>query len=78
MFIKEMVLQKFLEIIIKYLLFLCMEKNYPFQKMKSDLDIELLDETEDKEYLNILDEELNIIFDKIKPELFFIYQELTF
>ena len=47
------------------------KKNYPFQKMKSDLDIELLDETEDKEYLNILNEELNIIFDKIKPEFIF-------
>ena len=47
------------------------KKNYPFQKMKSDLDIELLDKTEDKEYLNILNEELNIIFDKIKPEFIF-------
>ena len=29
------------------------KKNYPFQKRKSDLDIELLDGTGDQEYLNI-------------------------
>ena len=47
------------------------KKNYPFQKIKGDLDVELLDGTEDKQYLDILDEKLNIIFDKIKPEFVF-------
>ena len=47
------------------------KKNYPFQKIKSDLDIELLDGTEDQQYLDILNEKLNIIFDKIKPEFIF-------
>ena len=47
------------------------KKNYPFQKIKSDLDIELLDGTEDQQYLNILNEKLNMIFDKIKPEFVF-------
>ena len=47
------------------------KKNYPFQKIKGDLDVELLDGTVDKQYLDILDEKLNIIFDKIKPEFVF-------
>ena len=47
------------------------KKNYPFQKTKSDLDIELLDGTEDQQYINILNEKLNMIFNKIKPEFIF-------
>ena len=47
------------------------KKNYPFQKIKSDLDIELLDGTEDQQYLDILNEKLNMVFDKIKPEFIF-------
>ncbi len=47
------------------------KKNYPFQKIKSDLDVELLDGTEDQQYLDILNEKLNMIFDKIKPEFIF-------
>ncbi len=47
------------------------KKNYPFQKSKSDLDVELLDGTEDQQYLDILNEKLNLIFDKIKPEFIF-------
>ena len=47
------------------------KKNYPFQKIKSDLDVELLDGTEDRKYLDILNEKLNMIFDKIKPEFIF-------
>ena len=47
------------------------KKNYPFQKIKSDLDVELLDGTEDQQYLDILSEKLNMIFDKIKPEFIF-------
>ena len=45
------------------------EKNYPFQKTRSDLDVDLLDGTEDQQYLDILNEKLNMIFNKIKPEL---------
>lgn len=47
------------------------KKNYPFQKRKSDLDIELLDGTGDQEYLNILYEKLDMLFDKVKPEFVF-------
>ena len=47
------------------------KRNYPFQKIKSDLDIELLDGTEDQQYLDILEEKLNLIFDEIKPEFVF-------
>ena len=47
------------------------KKNYPFQKTNSDMDIELLDGTKDQQYLNILNEKLNIIFDKVKPEFVF-------
>tara|TARA_B100001989_G_scaffold156550_1_gene112017 strand:- start:39 stop:938 length:900 start_codon:yes stop_codon:yes gene_type:complete len=47
------------------------KKNYPFQKRKSDLDIELLDGTGDLEYLNILYEKLDMLFDKVKPEFVF-------
>ena len=38
-----------------------MGKKLPFSKKKSDLDIELLDGTEDQQYLDILQENLNII-----------------
>ena len=47
------------------------KKNYPFQKTKSNLDIELLDGTEDQQYLKILKEKLNMIFNNIKPEFIF-------
>ena len=71
MSIKGMELHKFSDKTKRYSPFLCMEKNYPFQKIKGDLDVELLDGTEDKQYLDILDKKLNIIFDKIKPEFVF-------
>ena len=47
------------------------KKNYPFQKIKSDLDVELSDGTEDQEYLDILNGKLNVIFNEIKPEFVF-------
>ena len=47
------------------------KENYPFKKVKSDLDIELFDGTEDQHYLNVLNYNLNIIFDKVKPEFVF-------
>ena len=47
------------------------KKNYPFQKRKSDLDIELLDGTGDQQYLNILYEKLDMLFDLVKPDFVF-------
>ena len=47
------------------------KKNYPFQKIKSDLDIELLDGTEDHQYLEILNENLNVLINKVNPEFIF-------
>lgn len=47
------------------------KKNYPFIKAKSDLDIELSDGTEDKQYLDILNTELDTIFAGIKPDFVF-------
>ena len=35
--------------------------NYPAKKSKSDMDIELADHMENKEYLNILNESLKIL-----------------
>lgn len=45
--------------------------NYPFKKEKSDLDIELLNQTEDQEYLRILKETLPQLIKDQKPD--FIY-----
>lgn len=45
--------------------------NYPFKKEKSDLDIELLNQTEDQEYLRILKEMLPQLIKDQKPD--FIY-----
>ena len=47
------------------------KKNYPFQKRKSDLDIELLDGTGDQQYLDILNEKLDMLFDEVKPDFVF-------
>ncbi|WP_341236401.1 histone deacetylase [uncultured Limnobacter sp.] len=45
------------------------EKNYPFQKEKSDLDIELPDGTGDAEYLTLLDKSLSRIEQGFTPDL---------
>lgn len=45
------------------------EKNYPFQKEKSDLDIELPDGTGDHEYLTKLESALNLIKQQFVPDL---------
>ncbi|GAA4275229.1 histone deacetylase [Aquimarina gracilis] len=45
--------------------------NYPFKKEKSDLDIELPNHTNDKEYLNILKSTLPKLIENQKPD--FIY-----
>jgi acetoin utilization deacetylase AcuC-like enzyme len=46
-------------------------KNYPFKKEESDLDIALLDGTNGKEYLKVLQEALRKLEKQINPELIF-------
>ena len=46
-------------------------KNYPMQKEVSDLDVELEDGTEDKEYLRILDHHLKRLLDEVVPDFIF-------
>ena len=48
-------------------------KNYPFHKLKSDLDIPLEDGTGDDEYLEKLTSILPGIIDEVNQILFFIY-----
>lgn len=48
------------------------ERNYPFQKEKSDLDIGLPDGTTDERYLEILDEQLPKLFESFAPDLVFL------
>lgn len=48
------------------------ERNYPFQKEKSDLDIGLADGTMDEQYLEILDEQLPKLFQSFEPDLVFL------
>ncbi len=45
--------------------------NYPFKKEKSDLDIELLNQTEDQEYLRILKETLPRLIEDQKPDFMY-------
>lgn len=47
------------------------EKNYPFKKPPSSLDIGLPDKTGDREYINTLSDALSTIFEKFKPDLVF-------
>ncbi|TQD40508.1 histone deacetylase family protein [Haloflavibacter putidus] len=47
------------------------EKNYPFKKEKSDLDIGLPDETQDAEYLKKFKETLPGLLEKVKPDFVF-------
>jgi acetoin utilization deacetylase AcuC-like enzyme len=47
------------------------EKNYPFNKPPSDLDIGLSDQTGDKEYLLALQDALIDISEKFEPDLVF-------
>ncbi|MEQ8927447.1 MAG: histone deacetylase [Fulvivirga sp.] len=46
-------------------------KNYPLHKEQSDLDIGLLDNTDDKEYLEILDFHFKRLIDSVKPDFIF-------
>lgn len=45
------------------------EKNFPFRKVKGNLDVGLKDGTEDDEYLEALDGALDYILARFKPEL---------
>ena len=47
------------------------ERNYPTQKMKSDLDIPLKCGTGDNTYLNIMEETLESLIDQEKPDIIF-------
>jgi acetoin utilization deacetylase AcuC-like enzyme len=45
--------------------------NYPFKKEASDLDIELERGTDDQTYLQLLQEQLEILFERIQPDFVF-------
>lgn len=47
------------------------KNNYPFRKEKSDLDVELLDGTNDETYLQLLKETLPVLIEKVNPEFVF-------
>ncbi len=47
------------------------EKNYPFRKEKSDLDVSLATDTNDAYYLNALKNSLKYIFETFKPDFLF-------
>ena len=47
------------------------KKNYPFKKEKSDLDIDLEDKTNDKTYINIIQEVLPKLLKNINPDFIF-------
>ena len=47
------------------------DKNYPYHKETSDLDLPLPDYIEDKTYLSLLNETLDELFEKVKPEMVF-------
>jgi len=46
-------------------------KNFPFKKEKSDLDIELEDNTSDEKYINKLEEALIQLFKDVNPQFVF-------
>lgn len=47
------------------------EKNFPFRKERSDLDIGLTDGTTDTEYLKLLSQNLKFIIESFKPDFIF-------
>ncbi len=47
------------------------KNNYPFRKEKSDLDVELLDGTNDETFLHLLKQTLPVLIEKVKPEFVF-------
>lgn len=46
------------------------ERNYPFEKARSDLDVALADGAGDDDYLSALDEALRQMFGRFQPQLF--------
>jgi acetoin utilization deacetylase AcuC-like enzyme len=47
------------------------EKNFPFRKEVSDLDVPLADGTEDDEYLGLLDRHLDDVLNRHQPDFVF-------
>ena len=47
------------------------KNNYPFHKEKSDLDVELLDGTNDEIYLQLLRDTLPALIEKVQPDMAF-------
>lgn len=47
------------------------KNNYPFHKERSDLDVELPDGIEDKDYLGLLQQHLPQLLNAVKPDLVF-------
>jgi len=47
------------------------DRNFPFRKERSDLDVPLPDGVEDEEYLSLLRQHLQIAFDRVKPDFVF-------
>lgn len=47
------------------------EKNFPFRKERSDLDIGLTDGTTDSQYLKLLSQNLKFIIESFKPDFIF-------
>lgn len=47
------------------------EKNFPFRKERSDLDVELPDRTPDAEYLDALDRHLLLALERHRPDMVF-------
>ena len=44
-------------------------RNFPFRKQRSDLDVELADDTADADYLLALDAALDTVFERARPQL---------
>lgn len=45
--------------------------NYPFKKEASDLDVELERGTDDNTYLQLLQEQLEVLFERVQPDFIF-------
>ncbi|MFB2118912.1 histone deacetylase [Parapedobacter sp. 2B3] len=47
------------------------ERNFPFRKERSDVDVGLPDGTDDDTYLGLLQHHLELIFDRVRPDFVF-------
>src|SRR5690606_18115212 len=45
--------------------------NFPFRKERSDIDIGLPDGTDDHAYLSVLEQQLKLIFERVRPDFVF-------